>query len=96
MTYVYDGTGRKLRSTNGIVGQTRDYIDGIEYVGGTMELIHTEEGRITRSGNTYTYHYFLKDHLGNPACGGTGVRVGFSQGTNVTTPNFTADYSLSY
>src|SRR5690606_31198412 len=67
------------------VGQTRDYIDGIEYVGGTMELIHTEEGRITRSGSTYTYHYFLKDHLGNN-------RVGFSQGTNVTAPDFTADY----
>ena len=85
VTYTYDGTGRKLRSVNGINSQTRDYIDGIEYTGGTMELIHTEEGRITRSGTTYTYHYFLRDHLGNN-------RVGFAQGTNVTVPNFTADY----
>src|SRR5690606_31748287 len=85
VAYTYDGTGRKLRSVGGIVGQTRDYIDGIEYYNGTMELIHTEEGRITRSGSTYTYHYFLKDHLGNN-------RVGFSQGTNVTAPDFTADY----
>ncbi|SEN52657.1 YD repeat-containing protein [bacterium A37T11] len=85
VTYTYDGNGRKLRSVNGINGQTRDYIDGIEYTGGTMELIQTEEGRITRSGTIYTYHYFLRDHLGNN-------RVGFAQGTNVTTPNFTADY----
>ncbi|WP_177181282.1 DUF6443 domain-containing protein [Parapedobacter koreensis] len=85
VTYTYDGTGRKLRSVNGINGQTRDYIDGIEYSGGTMELIHTEEGRILRNGSTYRYHYFLRDHLGNN-------RVGFEQGTNVATPNFTADY----
>ncbi|SEN75610.1 hypothetical protein SAMN05216436_12142 [bacterium A37T11] len=67
------------------MGQTRDYVDGIEYAGGTMELITTEEGRILRSGSTYTYEYYLRDHLGNN-------RVGFSQGTNVTTPNFTADF----
>ncbi|MFC3197314.1 DUF6443 domain-containing protein [Parapedobacter deserti] len=85
VSYVYDASGRKLRSVNGINGQTRDYIDGIEYYNGTMELIHTEEGRIMRSGGTYTYNYFLKDHLGNN-------RVGFSQGTNVTAPNFLADY----
>lgn len=85
ITYTYDGTGRKLRSVGGIVGQTRDYIDGIEYVGGTMELIHHQEGRIIRSGTIYTYHYFLKDHQQNN-------RVGFVQGTNVTTPNFTADF----
>ena len=86
VTYVYDGTGRKLRSTHGILGQTRDYIDGIEYTanGATLEFIHTEEGRIVK-GSTYTYHYFLKDHLGNN-------RVGFAEGTNVTSPNFTADY----
>ncbi|MEC3878683.1 DUF6443 domain-containing protein, partial [Parapedobacter sp. 10938] len=40
VTYTYDGTGRKLRSVGGILGQTRDYIDGIEYYNGTMELIH--------------------------------------------------------
>ena len=85
VTYVYDATGRKLRSINAANGQTRDYIDGIEYVGGTMELIHTEDGRITRSGGTYTHHYFLRDHLGNN-------RAGFIEGTDVTTPDFVADY----
>ncbi|MFC7526825.1 DUF6443 domain-containing protein [Parapedobacter sp. GCM10030251] len=85
VTYVYDATGRKLRSINAANGQTRDYIGGIEYVGGTMELIHTEDGRITRSDSTYTHHYFLRDHLGNN-------RAGFIEGTDVTTPDFVADY----
>ncbi|MFC7526755.1 DUF6443 domain-containing protein [Parapedobacter sp. GCM10030251] len=85
VTYTYDADGRKLRSVNGINGQVRDYIDGIEYVDGLIELIQTEEGRILKSGSTYTYEYYLRDHLGNN-------RVGFSQGTNVTVPNFTADY----
>lgn len=26
VTYVYDASGRKLRSTNGVMGQTRDYV----------------------------------------------------------------------
>ncbi|WP_257667164.1 hypothetical protein [Parapedobacter tibetensis] len=34
---------------------------------------------------TYTYEYYLRDHQGNS-------RIGFNQGTNVTIPNFTADY----
>lgn len=86
ITYIYDATGRKLRSVNGVPGQTRDYIDGIEYTGGVLELIHTEEGRIVKSGSVYEYDYLLKDHLGNR-------RVGFTQSTTLaTTPNFTADY----
>ncbi|WP_257667155.1 hypothetical protein [Parapedobacter tibetensis] len=60
-------------------------MDGIEYVAGAIEFIHREEGRILKSGSTYAYEYYLRDHLGNS-------RVGFTQGTNVTTPNFTADY----
>ena len=65
ISYTYDATGRKLRSVNGINGQTRDYIDGIEYADGTLELIHTEEGRILKSGTSYQYQYLLRDHLGN-------------------------------
>lgn len=65
--------------------QTRDYVDGIEYNGGTLEFIHTPVGRIIPSGATYEYQYFIRDHLANN-------RVGFSQGTNVSTPNFSADY----
>ncbi|HYH56804.1 MAG TPA: RHS repeat-associated core domain-containing protein, partial [Anseongella sp.] len=86
VTYTYDATGRKLRSINGASGQTRDYVDGIEYAGGTLELIRMEEGRIIKSGSSYEYDYVLKDHLGNS-------RVGFKQSSSpTTTPNFTADY----
>lgn len=32
----------------------------------TIEMIHTEEGYLQRnSSNVYSYHYNLKDHLGN-------------------------------
>ena len=85
ISYTYDGSGRKLRSAGGINGQTRDYIDGIEYADGTLELIHTEEGRILRgSSGSYTYDYVLKDHLGN-------ARAGFSS-SSPSTPNFGMDY----
>lgn len=84
ITYIYDASGRKLRSINAIPGQTRDYVDGIEYYNGTLELIHAEEGRIVKSGNNYRFDYVLRDHLGNS-------RVGFSQ-TNANLPNFVADY----
>lgn len=36
VSYTYDALGRKLRSINGIQGQTRDYIEGIEYQNGTF------------------------------------------------------------
>ena len=85
VTYTYDANGRKLRSTNGIQGQTRDYIDGIEYVAGTIELIHHGEGRILNTGGSYVFEYYLKDHLDNN-------RSGFGAGTNVTVPTFSADY----
>ena len=84
VSYTYDANGRKLRSVNGIYGQTREYIDGIEYSGTVIELIGMPEGRILKSGNTYTYEYFLKDHLGNN-------RSGFKGGTPGTA-TFGTDY----
>src|SRR3546814_944623 len=45
-------------------------IDGIEWQGTALNVIHMEEGRILPSG---TYHYVLRDHLGN-------TRSGFSSG----------------
>lgn len=86
VSFIYDGSGRKLRSINGINGQTRDYIDGIEYSGTALELIHMEEGRILKGTGGYSYEYILKDHLGNS-------RSGF-KGTDAvaTTANFGSDY----
>jgi len=83
--YVYDGSGRKLRSVNAVNGQARDYIDGIEYADGTLEFVQMEEGRMVNGGsNSYAYEYLLKDHLGN-------ARSGF-RGDAPTIPTFGSDY----
>mgnify|MGYP001113059168 CR=1 FL=1 len=66
--YVYDASGNKLRkivAENGLT-TVREYIDGIEYEGNNIDIIHTEEGVAQRNGdNSYSYHYNLPDHLGN-------------------------------
>ncbi|WP_437922388.1 RHS repeat-associated core domain-containing protein [Sphingobacterium sp. LRF_L2] len=72
VAYLYDATGTKLRKT-ATVGTTvtqRDYIGGIEYSktgtgSSTIDMILTEEGYLQNSSGTYSYHYNLKDHLGN-------------------------------
>ncbi|HKG05646.1 MAG TPA: RHS repeat-associated core domain-containing protein, partial [Pedobacter sp.] len=71
MIYSYDATGRKLRKQSNMEG-TIDYIDHIQYTGGTLDFIITEEGRARRNDTTFVYEYDLKDHLGN-------TRYGFSK-----------------
>src|SRR5690606_16112813 len=56
-----------------------------EYENGSIELIHHGEGRMVRSGGDYHYEYYMEDDLGNS-------RSGFAAGTNITAPNFSADY----
>ncbi|MGN6638211.1 MAG: RHS repeat domain-containing protein, partial [Mucilaginibacter sp.] len=63
LNYTYDAAGEKLEKVSG--GITRDYANGIEYNNGAIEFVNTEEGRATPNGNTYTFDYYLKDHLGN-------------------------------
>ncbi|RQO65478.1 sugar-binding protein [Pedobacter sp. KBW01] len=68
LSYVYDAEGSKLRKTVTENGSTtvREYIDGIEYDGNNIDVIHTEEGVAQHNGdNSYSYHYNLSDHLGN-------------------------------
>jgi len=66
VTYTYDALGRKMRSVGAqFPGQTRDYVGAFEYTGGMLDRIHTEAGYITMSGAVPTYHYYLRDHLGN-------------------------------
>lgn len=58
---------------------TKNYVNGIEYSGATLEAIYFSEGRCTPNGATaFNYDYALKDHLGN-------TRVNFRQnGTGIT------------
>jgi len=74
LAYTYDAAGNKLRKTSSIEG-TRNYINGIEYNGTAIEMIHTEEGLARNNGGTYSYEYNLKDHLGN-------TRVTFKRGSS--------------
>lgn len=52
-------------------GIQTEYIDGIEYVGGTIKSIAAEEGIIRPKSyiaaniDNYVYDYLIKDHLGN-------------------------------
>jgi RHS repeat-associated protein len=66
--YIYDAIGNKLKKIATVGGTTtlRYYTGAFEY-GNTrvLELIHTDEGIVNYSGSSYTYEYFLKDHLGN-------------------------------
>ncbi len=63
-TYTYDAAGNKLRNTGS--DGSWDYVGGIVYHNNNIELISTEEGRaVPRGGGSYSYQYYLKDHLGN-------------------------------
>ncbi|WP_158618316.1 RHS repeat protein [Chitinophaga lutea] len=74
--YVYDAAGIKHRKTvtDNTGGQTQitttAYNGGLVYERDSLRLISHEEGRIrlnypTNQPVTYTYDYFVKDHLGN-------------------------------
>ncbi|MCD8031002.1 MAG: hypothetical protein LUF85_09340 [Bacteroides sp.] len=45
--------------------ETTDYCGNKVYKNGVLKMIFTPEGYIILSGNTPTYHYFFRDHLGN-------------------------------
>lgn len=63
LVYKYDASGKKLTKTHGTA--VTQYVDGIQYKNGSIEFIQTEEGRILPNGSSFTYEYFLADHLGN-------------------------------
>lgn len=66
LSYTYDASGNKLRKVNTLPSTTtRHYVDGIEYNGNSIEIIHTEEGIARNNSGTYSYEYNLTDHLGN-------------------------------
>ncbi|WP_286863367.1 MULTISPECIES: DUF6443 domain-containing protein [Sphingobacterium] len=82
VTFLYDATGKKLQKlakigTASIVTTTRDYLDGIEYNNGTIEIIYNPIGYALKSGTNFIYHYNLTDNLGN-------VRTTLKRGTSAT------------
>jgi RHS repeat-associated protein len=54
-----------LAAANILVTTKTDYCGNVIYENGAISKILTEEGYITLSGATPTYHYYLKDHQGN-------------------------------
>ncbi|MDR2274871.1 MAG: RHS repeat-associated core domain-containing protein [Sphingobacterium sp.] len=70
VSFLYDAGGTKLRKfskigTSSPISVTRDYIGGIEYNNGKIEIIHNAVGYAMWNGTSYVYHYNLMDHLGN-------------------------------
>ena len=77
VTFTYDAAGNKLKkvtvdnTTTPATTTNTLYIGGAVYQNDTLQLIAHEEGRIrpVRDGSgsitSFTYDYFLKDHLGN-------------------------------
>ncbi len=60
---------------NGTIITDIDYVGNIVYDDENLDFILTSEGRIKYQGGSYTYEYFLKDHLGN-------TRVAFKDTNN--------------
>jgi RHS repeat-associated protein len=67
ITYGYNAAGSKLSVAYTAGGTTTktEYAGNKVYKNGTLSMILTEEGYVTLSGTTPTYHYYLKDHQGN-------------------------------
>lgn len=85
VTFTYNAAGKKLHKTSTISGANTDYIDGIQYEGGSISFIQTEEGRAINSAGTYHYQYTLPDHLGNS-------RLSFDTNTGTATTLQQDDY----
>jgi RHS repeat-associated protein len=72
ISYLYDGSGVKLRKTvSPSTGPTviTDYLGGYQYVGEVLEFFPTSEGYVKHTfvddESHYTYVFQYKDHLGN-------------------------------
>lgn len=69
--YVYDAEGTLLRKkiTQALNNQTTtyDYVGEVTYRNGSIDGMLHEEGRVRTdaSSNTFTYDYFVRDHLQN-------------------------------
>ncbi len=88
--YVYTSAGEKLKQRLS-TGTTLLYNGNFVYTldgtanGIAVKYILTQEGRSTNSTGTYTYEYFMKDHLGN-------IRINFKDSSNVAVIIQQSDY----
>lgn len=77
--YLYDAAGRRLRKTvseNAKPVKTQDYLSGLVYGNGVLEVVPTSEGYVKNTVvagvNSFNYVYNYTDHLGN-------VRLSYGQ-----------------
>lgn len=83
VAFLYDAMGTKLQKLSkigtspNVITTKRDYVGGIEYNNGTIDIIHNSEGYAQKNGANYVYHYNLTDHLGN-------VRATLKRGSSST------------
>ena len=57
---------QKLTTNNGAAAVVQHYVNGVEYIGNTLERLPHTEGEVVKDGSgNYVYEYTLKDHLGN-------------------------------
>ncbi len=82
VAYLYDAAGTKLQKvskigTTSVITTIRDYVGGIEYNNGAIDIIHNAVGYAQKNGTGYVYHYNLTDHLGN-------VRASLKRGSSAT------------
>jgi len=73
--YSYGASGMRLRkevfsTSSSSPIKITDYVDGFVYENGALSHFAMAEGRIRPNGTSFTYEYFIKDHLGN-------VRISF-------------------
>lgn len=76
ISYFYTANGTKIAKVNAnrIIKQ---YIGNLVYDEDSLDYILTSEGMVkVANANTFTYEYFLKDHLGN-------TRVAFYDSSNI-------------
>jgi RHS repeat-associated protein len=69
--FTYDATGTKLKKVSK-AGSTQvaqsDYVGPVQYAGttsSTLAFMQMPEGRVVKKDTSWTYEYFLRDHLGN-------------------------------
>ena len=68
INYTYDASGtliRKQEYSGGTLQTTTDYIDGFNYVNGTLSYFPMPEGRVVNNAGTLTQQFVITDQQGN-------------------------------